>query len=188
MSATTAMIGGVSCSAAACTPRHRASGAASRAVPVKSHRGFRRHVMQGYEGVNGQLASSSSSTKVTATRRVHAAAKSATDDPAAASSGDRPSLEERLAAALAEDTSLPKNPNPLPLPPLPDLRELAVMAALEVTDEEVEDWTPKVHGILNWFGELNEVDIAAVSKEVKLYRDEWVMPLREDEPVDFANR
>ena len=39
-----------------------------------------------------------------------------------------PSIEERMKAALAEDTPLPKNPNPLELPPLPDLRELAVDA------------------------------------------------------------
>jgi hypothetical protein len=45
--------------------------------------------------------------------------------------GQRGSLEERLAAALAEDTSLPTNPNPLALPELPDLRELATIAALE---------------------------------------------------------
>jgi hypothetical protein len=31
-------------------------------------------------------------------------------------------------------------------------------------------------------------DLDAVSKEVELYRDKWVMPLRDDEPVDFANR
>lgn len=101
---------------------------------------------------------------------------------------DRPSLEERIAAALAEDTTLPKNPDPLTLPALPDLRELGAMAALELSDEEIADWTPKVHGILSWFGKLNDVDLAAVSKEVELYRDAWVMPLRDDEPVDFANR
>jgi len=102
--------------------------------------------------------------------------------------GQRGSLEERLAAALAEDTSLPTNPNPLALPELPDLRELATIAALEVSDAEVADWTPKVHGILSWFGKLNEVDLSAVRSEGALYRDAWVMPLRGDDPVDFANR
>jgi hypothetical protein len=33
-------------------------------------------------------------------------------------------IEERLAAALAEDTTLPPNPNPIPIPPLPDLRRV----------------------------------------------------------------
>lgn len=98
-----------------------------------------------------------------------------------------PSIEERMKAALAEDTPLPKNPNPLELPPLPDLRELAEMSNLSLTDEEIEDFTPKVHGILNWFGKLNEVDLDAMNKDVELYRDKWVTPLRPDEPEDFVN-
>ena len=43
----------------------------------------------------------------------------------------------------AEDTPFPKNPNPLELPPLPDLRELAEMSNLNLTDEEIEDFTQK---------------------------------------------
>ena len=114
----------------------------------------------------------------------------ASSDAASDASAEAPraSLEERLAAALAEDTALPANPNPLEVPPLPDLRELAKMANLELTDEEVEDWTPKVHGVLSWMGKLNEVDLAAVESQVELYRDTWRMPLREDVEVDFDNR
>lgn len=114
----------------------------------------------------------------------------ASPDAASDASAEAPraSLEERLAAALAEDTALPANPNPLEVPPLPDLRELAKMANLELTDEEVEDWTPKVHGVLSWMGKLNEVDLAAVESQVELYRDTWRMPLREDVEVDFDNR
>ena len=118
-------------------------------------------------------------------RRCHAAAS---QEPAPLDEAPRKPLEERLAEALAEDTSLPKNPRPLTIPPLPDLRELAEMASLDVTDEEVEEWTPKVHGILNWFGKLNDVDLDAARKDVELYRDKWVMPLRPDEAVDFPNR
>jgi hypothetical protein len=40
---------------------------------------------------------------------------------------------------------LPNNPIPIALPELPDLRELAKMASLELSDQEIEDWTPKVH-------------------------------------------
>ena len=62
------------------------------------------------------------------------------------------------------------------------------MANLELTDEEVEDSDPKVHGVLSWMGKLNEVDLAAVESQVDLYRDTWRMPLREDVEVDFDNR
>ena len=61
------------------------------------------------------------------------------------------------------------------------------MSNLNLTDEEIEDFTPKVHGILNWFGKLNEVDLDAVNKDIELYRDKWVTPLRPDEPEDFVN-
>jgi aminoacyl tRNA synthase complex-interacting multifunctional protein 1 len=97
-------------------------------------------------------------------------------------------LEERLAIALKEDTSLPPNPNPLPPPPLPDLKDLAEMAFLEVSEEELREWTPKVHGVLRWMGALNEVDLASAEASVELYRDSWRMPLRPDEVVDFAAR
>jgi aminoacyl tRNA synthase complex-interacting multifunctional protein 1 len=97
-------------------------------------------------------------------------------------------LEERLAIALKEDTSLPPNPNPLPPPPLPDLTELAEMAFLEVSEEELRDWTPKVHGVLRWMGALNEVDLAAAERSEELYRDTWRMPLRPDDVADFAAR
>ena len=98
-----------------------------------------------------------------------------------------PSIQERAKAALAEDTPFPKNPNPIELPPLPDLRELAEMSNLQLTDEEIEDFTPKVHSILQWFGKLNEVDLAAMRTDETLYRDDWRAPLRPDIPEDFVN-
>ena len=97
-------------------------------------------------------------------------------------------LKERLAIALEQDTSLPPEPNPLPPPPLPDLKDLAEMAFLEVSEEELREWTPKVHGVLQWMGALNEVDLASAEQSVKLYRDAWRMPLRPDDVVDFAAR
>ena len=98
-----------------------------------------------------------------------------------------PSIQERAKAALAEDTPFPKNPNPIELPPLPDLRELAEMSNLQLTDEEIEDFTPKVHSILQWFGKLNEVDLDAMRTDETLYCDDWRAPLRPDVPEDFVN-
>jgi aminoacyl tRNA synthase complex-interacting multifunctional protein 1 len=170
-------------------------------------------------------------------------------------------IEERLAAALAEDTTLPPNPNPIPIPPLPDLRrvlltlvpirprrrgerrslrtfppgdslrpsplafdpdtprrrpfnsasdafelhpdiialcgpstlrELAKISNLELTDEEIEEWTPQVHGIIDWFGKLNDIDIEKITSDLEtetgLYRDDWSMPLADDVTFDFENR
>ena len=76
-----------------------------------------------------------------------------------------------------------------PLPPLPDLRALAEMAAMDITDEEIADWTPKVHGIINWFGQLRELDLSDVEEyeapgRENLMAEDW---MREDEPVEFDN-
>ena len=62
------------------------------------------------------------------------------------------------------------------------------MAFLEVSDEELREWTPKVHGVLRWMGALNEVDLAAAERSEELYRDAWRMPLRPDDVADFAAR
>ena len=76
---------------------------------------------------------------------------------ASSSSGEtetRAPLETRLALALQEDTALPKNQNPIPPPPLPDLKDLALMASLEISDAEAEKWTPQVHGVLRWMSKV----------------------------------
>ena len=74
-----------------------------------------------------------------------------------------------------------------PLPPLPDLRELAKMASMDISDEEVEAWTPKVHEIVQWFGALREIDLSDAEKYTApgtkgLMADDW---LRDDEPQPF---
>ena len=76
-----------------------------------------------------------------------------------------------------------------PLPPLPDLRALAEMAAMDITDEEIADWTPKVHGIIEWFGQLRELDLSDVEEYEAPGRENWMADdwMREDEPVEFEN-
>jgi len=76
-----------------------------------------------------------------------------------------------------------------PLPPLPDLRELAKMAAIDITDEEIEDWTPKVHEIVKWFGKLREIDLSNAEEyeapgREGLMADDW---MRDDEPEYFED-
>ena len=97
-------------------------------------------------------------------------------------------LEERLAIALKEDTSLPP-PEPAPAAPLPDLTELAEMAFLEVSDEELRERTPAAHGVLLGWALLNEVDLAAAERSEELYcGDAWRMPLRPDDVADSRAR
>lgn len=44
----------------------------------------------------------------------------------------------------------------------PDVRELARLAHISVTDQEVAEWGPKIEGIVEWFGQLQGVDVEGV--------------------------
>ena len=95
---------------------------------------------------------------------------------------------EPLQGSLKPLKRLPPDALP-PLPPLPDLRELAKMANMTISDEEVEAWTPKVHEIVRWFGQLREIDLEGVEGyeapgREGLMADDW---LQEDEPETFEN-
>ena len=96
---------------------------------------------------------------------------------------DRASSEDdaRSNAANGKKRDLPA------LPPLPDLRALATMANIEITDEEIADWTPKVHGIVEWFGKLRELDLTDVEEYEAPGREGLMaeMWMRDDEPETF---
>ncbi|GBF97673.1 aminoacyl tRNA synthase complex-interacting multifunctional [Raphidocelis subcapitata] len=84
----------------------------------------------------------------------------------------------RSVAAGASSTS--SSPAP------PNIRELAKMAHLAVTDAEVADWEPKINGIVDWFGQLQAVDVEGVKPAVHARDDGSV--LRADEPSAYAPR
>lgn len=58
------------------------------------------------------------------------------------------------------------------LPPKPDVREIAKMAQLSVSEEEVKDWEPKINEIVDWFGQLRSVDLSNVPPAVRAGGDE----------------
>lgn len=49
----------------------------------------------------------------------------------------------------------------------PDIRKLAEMARLEVTDEEISDWTPKLEKITDWFGALSDANVADIEPALR---------------------
>jgi aspartyl-tRNA(Asn)/glutamyl-tRNA(Gln) amidotransferase subunit C len=51
---------------------------------------------------------------------------------------------------------------------------------------QVEEWAPKIESILEWFGQLQEVDISGVAPETRTTAADH--PLRPDEPVVFPQR
>lgn len=81
-----------------------------------------------------------------------------------------------LAAAAHTDSSV----DPIDIP------KLAKMAQIQVTEQEVADWEPKIAGIVDWFGQLQAVDVSGVPPAVHA-RDEGNV-LRPDEPATYGNR
>jgi Asp-tRNA(Asn)/Glu-tRNA(Gln) amidotransferase C subunit len=69
----------------------------------------------------------------------------------------------------------------------PDVRKLAKMAQLEVTDAEVAEWGPKIERIVEWFGQLQQIDLEGVPPALRADVDDGDF-LRDDVEVEFANR
>ena len=69
----------------------------------------------------------------------------------------------------------------------PDVRRLAQMAHIEVTDQEVAEWGPKIESIVQWFGQLQNVDLEGVPPALRADVD-GSNAFREDAPREFANR
>lgn len=67
--------------------------------------------------------------------------------------------------------------------PTPDLRKLADLARIEIDDEEVKEWQPKVDGIVEWFDQLQSVDLSNIPPQLRV--NVTGDRLREDLPETF---
>lgn len=63
----------------------------------------------------------------------------------------------------------------------PDIRKLADLAHINVSDEEVRDWEPKLNSITDWFAQLQAVDLSDVPPSLRA-PSESSNRLREDVP------
>mmetsp|Transcript_40230 Transcript_40230/g.89310 ORF Transcript_40230/g.89310 Transcript_40230/m.89310 type:complete len:347 (+) Transcript_40230:29-1069(+) len=68
----------------------------------------------------------------------------------------------------------------------PDIKQLAKMAQIAVTEQEVADWEPKINSIVDWFGQLQQVDVSNVQPAIHAAEDTNV--LRRDEPRSYFAR
>ncbi|KAF5829872.1 hypothetical protein DUNSADRAFT_15409 [Dunaliella salina] len=110
----------------------------------------------------------------------------------------RSALRVRLPPLLGSSTKLPIKPAFLhcqatpssssseAAPSKPNIKELASCARVRVADEEISDYEPKINSILDWFGELQQVDISSVPPA--MHGTQQSTTLRADEPVMYANR
>lgn len=68
----------------------------------------------------------------------------------------------------------------------PNIQDLAKMAQISVSDQEAANWTPKINGILDWFGQLQAADVAGVQPAIHAYSEG--SRLRPDEPQPYRSR
>ena len=69
----------------------------------------------------------------------------------------------------------------------PDVQRLAQLAQVGVSEQEAAEWGPKIAGIVEWFGQLQEVDLEGVPPAVRADVGDANL-LRPDQPHDFENR
>ncbi|PNH03465.1 Glutamyl-tRNA(Gln) amidotransferase subunit C, chloroplastic/mitochondrial [Tetrabaena socialis] len=68
----------------------------------------------------------------------------------------------------------------------PNIAELAKMAQVGVTQQEAADWAPKINSVLDWFGQLQSVDVKGVAPAIHAFSEG--NRLRADEPRLYDDR
>lgn len=68
----------------------------------------------------------------------------------------------------------------------PDLTRLAQTARISLTPNEVEEFSPKIHQVVEWFGQLQNVDLQSIEPAIRADTEgsNW----RDDLPETFENR
>ena len=69
----------------------------------------------------------------------------------------------------------------------PNVPRLAQMARVGVTEEEAAEWGPKMAIIVEWFGQLQEVDVEGVPPALRATVGDANL-LRSDQQHEFENR
>ena len=73
--------------------------------------------------------------------------------------------------------------------PRPDLRKLADLAKVSLTEEQIEDFQPKVDRVVDWFAQLQEVDLEESEiQDFEVVDSAGRAELREDVPRVFGER
>ncbi|KAG2238821.1 hypothetical protein Bca52824_091891 [Brassica carinata] len=69
---------------------------------------------------------------------------------------------------------------------LPDISRLAETARISLTPAEIEECEPKIRQVIDWFGQLQQVDVNCVEPAIRAEMEGG--NLREDAPQTFENR
>ncbi|XP_060208390.1 glutamyl-tRNA(Gln) amidotransferase subunit C, chloroplastic/mitochondrial-like [Lycium barbarum] len=68
----------------------------------------------------------------------------------------------------------------------PDIPRLAEKARISLTLQEVEEFAPKIRQVIDWFGQLQAVDLESIEPAIRA--DTEGDNLRDDIPEKFENR
>uniref|UniRef100_A0A251RR57 Putative glu-tRNAGln amidotransferase C subunit n=1 Tax=Helianthus annuus TaxID=4232 RepID=A0A251RR57_HELAN len=68
----------------------------------------------------------------------------------------------------------------------PDVARLAETARISLTPQEAEEFAPKIQQVVDWFGQLQDVDLQSVEPAIR--PDTEAGSFREDSPETFDNR
>jgi aspartyl/glutamyl-tRNA(Asn/Gln) amidotransferase C subunit len=94
----------------------------------------------------------------------------------------KPTIFRQISCSAAPSTSS-NSPEIEP----PNVQKLAQLAQLGVSEQEAAEWGPKIAGIVEWFGQLQQVDLEGVPPAVRADIGDANL-LRPDQPRDFENR
>ncbi|KAJ4744211.1 hypothetical protein LUZ62_002797 [Rhynchospora pubera] len=69
----------------------------------------------------------------------------------------------------------------------PDVARLADAARISLSPQEVEEFGPKIRQVVDWFGQLQAVDLESIEPSLRASTEAVSSP-REDTPETFDNR
>jgi len=69
----------------------------------------------------------------------------------------------------------------------PDVVQLAAKAKISLTPKEVEDYGPKIGQVIDWFGQLQGVNLENVEPAIRADTNK-LSNLRPDEPIIYEDR
>ncbi|CAM6084395.1 unnamed protein product [Calypogeia fissa] len=70
----------------------------------------------------------------------------------------------------------------------PNLTQLCEKARLHLTPEEIADFTPKIASVVDWFSQLQDVDVENVAPAIRVGEVEGESTLRADVPSIFEEQ
>eukprot|EP00245_Coleochaete_scutata_P006192 TRINITY_DN20403_c0_g1_i1.p1 TRINITY_DN20403_c0_g1~~TRINITY_DN20403_c0_g1_i1.p1 ORF type:complete len:160 (+),score=18.20 TRINITY_DN20403_c0_g1_i1:23-502(+) len=70
----------------------------------------------------------------------------------------------------------------------PNIPDLAKRARLSITPEQAADWSPKIGSIVDWFSQLQEIDVEGIPPATRAGGGEEGNVMRVDTPHDFTER